>query len=74
MASDRIVSLLGDQADYLLKHTCTKVRKEDLHLPSPKFVDDYFISSNRNNPPFAPFSRCTEPVAWATQATSASYR
>ncbi|MEY2971855.1 MAG: hypothetical protein RL738_696 [Bacteroidota bacterium] len=50
MASDRIVSLLGDQADYLLKHTCTKVRKEDLHLPSPQFVDDYFIASNRNNP------------------------
>ena len=39
MASDRIVSLLGDQADYLLKYTCTKVRKEDLHLPSPQFVD-----------------------------------
>ena len=50
MATDRIVSLLGDQADYLLQHTCTKVRKEDLHLPSPRFVDDYFISSNRSNP------------------------
>lgn len=50
MATDRIVSLLGDQADYLLKHQCTKVRKEDLHLPSPHFVDDYFIASNRNNP------------------------
>ena len=50
MASDRIVSLLGNQADYLLQHECTKVRRGDIHLPSPNFVDDYFGPSNRNNP------------------------
>ena len=50
MASDRIASLLGNQADYLLQHECTKVRRGDIHLPSPNFVDDYFGPSNRNNP------------------------
>ncbi|HAB32157.1 MAG TPA: class I fructose-bisphosphate aldolase [Cryomorphaceae bacterium] len=50
MASDRVISLLGDQADYLLNHKATAIPKESLHLPSGHFVADEFIGSNRNIP------------------------
>jgi fructose-bisphosphate aldolase, class I len=44
-----IQRLLGQEADSLLTHTCTKVPKERLHLPSPHFVDPIFSQSDRNN-------------------------
>ena len=50
MASERVISLLGDQADYLLNHTATAIPKSSLHLPSAQFVDEQFIGSNRNIP------------------------
>jgi class I fructose-bisphosphate aldolase len=34
-----IVQLLGDEAEHLLKHHCTGISKESLHLPGPDFVD-----------------------------------
>ena len=34
-----IVQLLGDNAAYLLEHTCKTVSKDLLHLPRPDFVD-----------------------------------
>jgi len=43
-----IAALLGKEADYLLKHTSKTVSKDQLHLPSPDFVDKIFINSNRN--------------------------
>ncbi|MFN3951142.1 MAG: class I fructose-bisphosphate aldolase [Thermaurantimonas sp.] len=43
-----IVSLLGDQAESLLNHQCKTIPKEQLHLPSPDFVDRVFGPSNRN--------------------------
>ena len=43
---DSIVSLLGDEADDLLGHTCTAIPKSRLHLPGPDFVDRIFA-----NPP-----------------------
>ncbi|MGB9663421.1 MAG: class I fructose-bisphosphate aldolase [Ignavibacteria bacterium] len=48
MTIDEIVKLLGNEADYLLKHECKTVTKEMLHLPGPDFVDRIFIPSDRN--------------------------
>ncbi|MEJ7766350.1 MAG: class I fructose-bisphosphate aldolase [Chitinophagaceae bacterium] len=49
MASQSIIDLLGDKAEYLLNHTSTTIPKQDLHLPSSTHVDDVWINSNRNN-------------------------
>lgn len=48
MTIDEIVKLLGNEADYLLKHECKTVSKDMLHLPGPDFVDRIFIPSDRN--------------------------
>ena len=45
---DRIVELLGDEADYLLNHKCETFPKETLHLPGPDFVDRIVAPSDRN--------------------------
>jgi len=39
---------LGDQAESLLSHTCKTIPKERISAPSPTFVDDVFVQSNRN--------------------------
>lgn len=44
----RIQSLLGDQAAYLLDHQSKTVPKDHLHLPSPTFVDDVWVQSDRS--------------------------
>jgi class I fructose-bisphosphate aldolase len=48
MASKYITDLLGKQADDLLTHECKTFPKDQLHLPSPDFVDKIFAQSNRN--------------------------
>lgn len=48
MTIDEIVKLLGNEADYLLKHECKTVSKDMLHLPGPDFVDRIFLPSDRN--------------------------
>jgi class I fructose-bisphosphate aldolase len=45
---DDIASLLGDKAEYLLKHTCQTVPTKLLHLPGPDWVDRIFAPTNRN--------------------------
>ena len=42
-----IVSLLGAEADALLGHTCNGIRKADLHLPGPDFLDRVFLETDR---------------------------
>jgi class I fructose-bisphosphate aldolase len=42
-----IAELLGKDADFLLKHQSKTISKDQLHLPSPRFVDDIFIPTNR---------------------------
>lgn len=49
MAIDKIASLLGNDAESLLQHTCTTIPKENLHLPSPNYVSDIWTQSNRSN-------------------------
>lgn len=44
---DRIVELLAEEEDYLLKHECI-FPKDGLHLPSPDFVERVLLSTDRN--------------------------
>ncbi len=46
---DRIISLLGDDADDLLNHRCETISSERLHLPGPDFVDRIHGSSERSS-------------------------
>jgi fructose-bisphosphate aldolase, class I len=46
---DKIAALLGKEADYLLKHKCQTVPKDQLHLPGEDFVDRIMAPSDRNN-------------------------
>lgn len=48
MSYAHIQSLLGKQAETLLKHTCKTVSKEKLHVPGPDWVDRIFGPSDRN--------------------------
>lgn len=48
--SVNIVELLGADAKNLLDHKCTTIPKESIHLPSPSFVDDIFIQTDRPTP------------------------
>jgi class I fructose-bisphosphate aldolase len=45
---NQIRTLLGDKAKDLLEHQCKTVPKEQLHLPSPNFVDQVWSGSDRN--------------------------
>ena len=45
----QIAELIGKEEESLFTHVCKTVRKDQLHLPSPHFVDEVFSSSNRSN-------------------------
>lgn len=47
MASEKIIKLLGDNA-HLLDHKCSTITKDQLHLPSANFVEEFFGPTNRN--------------------------
>ncbi|HCN83009.1 MAG TPA: class I fructose-bisphosphate aldolase [Sphingobacteriaceae bacterium] len=44
----KIVELLGSNSETLLEYQSQTFPKEDIHAPSPDFVDKIFIPSNRN--------------------------
>ncbi|RLF40571.1 MAG: fructose-bisphosphate aldolase, partial [Thermoplasmata archaeon] len=44
---ETIRNYLGEEADYLLNHTCEKIPRNILHLPGPDFVDRIFMDSDR---------------------------
>lgn len=48
MASKKIADILGDNAESLMNHKC-KIDKSTLTLPSPTYIDDIFVQSDRNN-------------------------
>lgn len=48
IASKSIEELLGDEAEDLLTHECETISKDKLHTPSPSFVDDVFMQTDRN--------------------------
>uniref|UniRef100_A0A7V6DR82 fructose-bisphosphate aldolase n=1 Tax=Desulfobacca acetoxidans TaxID=60893 RepID=A0A7V6DR82_9BACT len=43
----KIQSLLGPEAEDLLNHQCKGIRKDDLHLPGPDFLDRVWVPSDR---------------------------
>lgn len=47
MNYQQIAGLLAEDADRLLAHECRTIRKEQLHLPAPDFIDQIFVASNR---------------------------
>lgn len=47
---DRIVKILGEEADYLLQHRSKTISAEQLQVPSPDFVERVFVSSDRPTP------------------------
>ena len=46
---DRINQLLGDDASFLLKHSCSTIPQNQLHLPGPDFIDRVLSQSDRSN-------------------------
>lgn len=50
MASQRIIDLLGSQAEYLLNHECKTIDKDSIHLPNKNHVDQIWTKSSRSNP------------------------
>ena len=47
--SEKIIKLLGEDAKSLLEHICKTVKKTDLHLPGPDFIDRVIIHTDRSN-------------------------
>ena len=45
---DKIVELLGDDAESLLNHSSQTISKDALYLPGPDFVDRVWAQSDRN--------------------------
>ena len=35
----KTAELLGDQAEYLLAHTCRTIPRETIHIPSPDTIE-----------------------------------
>ncbi len=50
MSVNKITELLGSAAQDLLQYTCNTIPKETLQAPSPDFVDEVFMFSNRSIP------------------------
>src|ERR1700761_1732814 len=48
MSYQKITDLLGKDADSLLTHECKTFSKDLLHAPSPDFIDNVFLNTNRN--------------------------
>lgn len=44
----KIQEILGDEAETLLNHTSTTIRKENLHVPGGDFVDRVWYASDRS--------------------------
>ena len=48
MDTSKIISLLGEQGEFLLGHTCKTIDKSLIHIPSPSVIDSIWIDSDRN--------------------------
>ncbi len=45
---NEITQLIGNEADYLLKHECKTISKDMLHLPGSDFIDRVHMNSDRS--------------------------
>lgn len=50
MSIDKIVKLLGEEADSLLQHSCKGIPKGDIHIPGGDWVDQIHLNSDRPIP------------------------
>jgi len=50
MKIKEIAELLGQDSDYLLGFKSPKIKKENLHIPGPDWIERIFIASDRPNP------------------------
>ncbi|MBD3320870.1 MAG: class I fructose-bisphosphate aldolase [Chitinivibrionales bacterium] len=48
MSSVDIETMLGDEAEDLLGHTCTGLPRSMLHVPGPTWIDDHYSPSDRS--------------------------
>ena len=48
MSYNKIVELLGNNADNLLNHKCNTISKDMLLKPGSDFIDNAFINTNRS--------------------------
>lgn len=48
MSTSKIISLLGDQSEFLLNHSCKTIDKSLIHVPSPAIVDNIWSHTDRN--------------------------
>lgn len=46
----QIADILGDESKSLLEHTCKGIPASRLAVPSPEFLDKYWVSTDRNIP------------------------
>jgi len=46
---DKMVEILGKDAQYLLEHKCDTILKDNLHLPGPDFIDRIISISDRGS-------------------------
>lgn len=47
---DKIIDLLGKEAEYYLNHTCKTIDKQSIHIPGPDMIDRVWLDSDRNLP------------------------
>lgn len=47
---DRIIDLLGKEAEYYLNHTCKTIDRQSIHIPGPDVIDRVWTDSDRNLP------------------------
>lgn len=47
---DRIIDLLGKEAEYYLNHICKTIDKQSIHIPGPDVIDRVWMDSDRNLP------------------------
>ncbi len=50
MNIQEIEKLLGGDSDYLLGFTSPKIKKKQLHIPGPDWIERIFVASDRPNP------------------------
>jgi fructose-bisphosphate aldolase, class I len=48
LAISSIEELLGEDTELLLGHTCSTIPKENLHLPSPDYIENVWYHSDRS--------------------------
>ena len=42
-----VIDLLGDEASFLLDHTCNTISRENIHAPGPDYIDQVVAHKNR---------------------------